>query len=92
MHDQRKPPSTDVEDAGDMRSVFAHLIWAQPTALRESDLILELAESEEFGERDRIERAVRELVKAGLAFRCAGVVLPTRAALRAYDLLLGRAR
>jgi hypothetical protein len=88
MHVQRKPLSTDAEDQRDVRSVFTHLIWAQPDTLRLSDLVLELAETEEFDERDRIERAVRELVKAGLVFRCAGVVLPTRPALRAYELLM----
>jgi hypothetical protein len=36
----------------------------------------------EFSEGDRIERAVRELIGVGLLFRCEGLVLPTRAALR----------
>lgn len=89
MHEQRQPLSTEAEDRRDARSVFTHLIGTQPDTLRLSDLILELGESEEFDQRDRIERAVRELVKAGLAFRCAGVVLPTRTALRAYELLIG---
>lgn len=86
---QRQPLSTEAEDQNDVRSVFTHVLWTQPDPLRLSDLILELGESEEFGERDRIERAVRELVKAGLVFRCGEVVLPTRTALKAYELLMG---
>jgi hypothetical protein len=89
MSNRRKPLSTEAEDQRDARSVLTHLIGTQPDTLRLSDLILELGESEGFDERDRIERAVRDLVKAGLVFRCAGVVLPTRTALRAYELLMG---
>ena len=55
----------------------------------EDQLIPELSDPEDFSERDRIERAVRELVKAGLLFRSECGVLPTRAALRAYELLDG---
>jgi hypothetical protein len=92
MQDQRKPRSIEVEDEIDVRNVFTHLVSAQPHTLRFSDLILELGDPEEFSERDRIERAVGELVRAGLVFRCAEVVLPTRTALRAFELLMGTGR
>ena len=55
MHEQRQPLSTEAEDQRDARSVFTHLIGTQPDTLRLSDLILELGESEEFDQRDRIE-------------------------------------
>jgi hypothetical protein len=59
-----------------------------PSALP-SDLIRELGDPSAFSERDGIERAVRELGKGGLLFRCEGTVLPTSAALRVFDLLDG---
>lgn len=65
-----------------------HVVDAYPTNLRLSDLVRELTDgSEDFAERDRIERAVRELVRVGLLFRCEGLALPTRAGLRAYEVL-----
>jgi hypothetical protein len=89
MCNQRQALSPETQDQWDVRSVFTHVIWAQPDTLRLSDLIRELGESGRSDERDRIERAVRDLVRAGLLFRCADVVLPTRTALRAYELLMG---
>jgi hypothetical protein len=75
------------EDRQVERAVLSHVIDAHPSTLLLSDLIRELADPGDFSERDGIERAVRDLVKGGLLFRCEGTVLPTRAALRAYDLL-----
>jgi len=87
MHDQPKAASPAAEDLQDERAVFAHVVDTYPGTLRLSDLTRELGDPKDFTERDRTERAVRELVKAGLLFRCEGVVLPTRTALRAYELL-----
>jgi hypothetical protein len=39
------------------------------------------AESTDFGREDAVERAIRDLVGAGLLHCCCGFVLPTRAAL-----------
>lgn len=75
------------EDRRDERAVLIHVVEIHPTTLRLSDLIRDLSDPEEFSERDRIERAVGELVKGGLLFRCEGAVLPTRSALYAYELL-----
>lgn len=86
MHDQST--STAVEDLQDERAVFIHVVETHPTTLKLSDLTRELGDPEDFQERDRIERAVRELVKGGLLFRAECGVLPTRAALRAYELLI----
>jgi hypothetical protein len=74
------------EDQRDEAAVLMHVIDAHPTTLRLSDLIRDLSDPEDFAERDRIERAVRELVKGGLLFRCGGAVLPTRSALYAGEL------
>jgi len=53
-----------------------------------SDLLREMG-GEDFARRDGIERAVRELTRFGLLFRCESAVLPTRAALHAHEVLLG---
>ena len=47
----------------------------------------ELRSPDDFGKQDAVERAVRELVKGGMLFRCEGAVLPTRQALYACELL-----
>jgi hypothetical protein len=47
-----------------------------------------VGDPDDFAKRDGVERAVRELVKGGLLFRCQGTLLPTRAALRAHELLV----
>jgi hypothetical protein len=88
MHDQSKAASNAAEDLQDERAVLAHLVEAFPQTLRLSDLIREMGGSEDFAKRDSVERAVRELVQGGLLFRCSGAVLPTRTALRAYELLV----
>ncbi len=59
-------------------AVLSHVLDVHPATLRLAYLIRELSDSDAFGERDRVERAVRELVKGGLLFRCEGAVLPTR--------------
>ena len=87
MHDQPKAASTAAEDTQDERVVLVHVIESQPTTLRLSDLIRELGDPDDFAKRDGIERAVRELVKGGMLFRCEGAVLPTRQALYAYEVL-----
>lgn len=87
MHDQRKAALPDAEDQRDERAVYGHVVETYPATLTLSDLLRELSGPEDTSERDGIERAVRDLVKAGLLFRSECGVLPTRAALRAYELL-----
>lgn len=91
---QEKPKSGDdvsttaAQDHHDQGAVLVHVVDTYPSQLRLSDLIRELGDGgEDFGERDRIERAVRDLIRVGLLFRCEGLVLPTRAALRFYEVL-----
>ncbi len=86
MHAERKAVDTAAEDLRDERAVLVHVVETFPTTLKLSDLVRELGDPEEFSERDRIERAVRELVAVGLLFRCEGAVLPTRQTVRAYEL------
>ena len=94
MHDQPidagdpDVQSNAAQDRHDQGIVLVHVVDAYPTQLRLSDLVRELTDdSEDFAERDRIERAVRDLVAVGLLFRCDGLVLPTRAALRFNEVL-----
>lgn len=88
MQDKAKrEPANAAQDRYDQGIVLVHITHHYPTALRVSDLFRELTDGSDFAERDRIERAVAELIRVGLLFRCESVVLPTRAALRAYEVL-----
>jgi hypothetical protein len=89
MHDQRKAAWPGAEDQRDERVVYAHVAETYPATLTLSDLLRELSGPLDPSDHDGIERAVRDLVKAGLLFRPECGVLPTRAALRAYELLDG---
>jgi hypothetical protein len=91
MHDQRKAASPAAEDLRTEMAVLSHVMEAFPQTLRLSDVIREMGGSDDFRQRDGIERAVRDLVMAGLLFRCESAVLPTRTALRAYELLVEEA-
>ena len=96
MHDQPirghrdtgSSQSNNTRDIHDQGVVLIHVLTIYPTHLRLLELIREItAGSADFAEGDRIERAVRELIGFGLLFRCEGVVLPTRAALRFNEIL-----
>jgi hypothetical protein len=80
--------SNAAQDLHDQGVVLIHVLSIYPTHLRLLKLVRELTDgSEVFGEGDRVERAVRDLVAVGLLFRCEGLVLPTRAALRFNQIL-----
>lgn len=88
MQDKGRPAADNAaEDRREEGAVLRHVVETHPSTLRLSDLIRELGDPSDFSERDGIERAVRELVKGGLLFRCEGTVLPTRAALYLFDVL-----
>jgi hypothetical protein len=87
MQSQPKAASNAAEDQMIERAVFVFVIETYPETLRLSDLIREMGGTEDFTKRDALERAVRELAKGGLLFRSGGVLLPTRTAQRAYELL-----
>jgi len=88
MQDKGRPAAGNAtEDRRDEGAVLRHVIAVHPGTLLLSDVIRELSDPDDFATRDRIERAVRELVKAGLLFRCEGTVLPTRQALYLFEVL-----
>ncbi|HYH54622.1 MAG TPA: hypothetical protein VD761_10880 [Solirubrobacterales bacterium] len=86
MQDKAKSAGTAGEDQQTERAVLSHVLDTHPNTLRLSDLIRELGDVDDFAKRDAVERAVRELVKGGLLFKCEGTVLPTRAALYLCEL------
>lgn len=91
MHEQPKgaghaSATTAAEDDRDQRAVLIHALEADPPPLTFADLIRELAAGDEFTERDRIGRAIRELIAVGLLHQSGDLVLPTRAAARFYEL------
>lgn len=74
--------TTRHEDAQDRRSVLFRVLALHPAHLTTAELVREIsAGAEGFEEADAIERAIGDLVGAGLLNRVAGVVAPTRAAL-----------
>lgn len=94
MHDKPRgagddePAPTAAQDLHDQGVVLIQVLTIYPTQLRLLELIWEItAGSADFSEGDRIERAVRDLIGVGLLFRCEGLVLPTRAALRFNEIL-----
>lgn len=82
--------STNEEDAATESAVLQQVLALHPSALSLPELHRALgAEEDGFAAVDAIERAVRDLVGAGLLHRSEALVLPTRAALR-FDELLER--
>ena len=78
------------EDQIIQSALLIHVMVLHPTPLTEDDLIRELAQNpEDFGERDGVVRAIRDLASVGLLHRYARLVLPSRAALTAHELWLG---
>lgn len=76
------------EDAATESAVLQQLLEFHPTQVTVAELVRELAgEPLDFGERDAVERAIRELAGAGLLHRHDAFVIPTRAALRFNELL-----
>ncbi|MGN6662661.1 MAG: hypothetical protein ACTHK6_00425 [Solirubrobacterales bacterium] len=76
------------EDLAVQGAVLHHVLDEHPAMLRLSDLIREVPSGSDLpGDRDAIERAVRELVRHGLLDHLDAFVLPTRAAV--YSRILG---
>jgi hypothetical protein len=88
MQDKGRPAADNAaEDRRDEGVVLRHVVETHPATLRLSDLIRELGNPDDFAQRDGIERAVRELVNAGLLFKSDGAILPTRQALYLWQTL-----
>jgi len=86
----REVPPAEAQDMRDQGVVLIHVLTQYPTVMTIPDLVREItAGSADFGEGDAMERAVRDLTGLGL-LRCpGGMVVPSHAALRVYDLLEG---
>lgn len=88
MADRNEIRTPGADDATIEAAVLRQLLALFPIQLTLADLIREIVgESTEFGQRDAVERAVRQLAADGLVNRSGDVVLPSRAALRFYELL-----
>lgn len=70
------------EEARSQSAVLREVLDLNPEIRTIAELVRELtAASSEFSERDRIERAIRDLISGGLLHRRAGdLILPTQAA------------
>lgn len=79
--------TTAALDARDQAGVLRQVLSLYPQALTLDEVVREMtAAAPEFSERDRIERAVSDLVAGGLMHRNGTFVLPTRAAVLFYEL------
>ena len=68
-------------------AVLRQLIFLHPTQVTLEELVADLAtDPAEFAERDAIERAVRDLARAGLLHRNGDFAIPSRAAMRFNEL------
>ena len=79
------------EDARVESALLQRVLDLHPTQVTAAELIRDLAgEDADFGARDAVERAIRELTGAGLLHRSEdGLLTPTRAAVH-FGELLGR--
>jgi hypothetical protein len=69
-------------------TVLRQLLLLHPAQVTLEELVTDIAaDPDEFAERDAIERAVRELARAGLLHRNGDFAIPSRAALRFSELL-----
>jgi hypothetical protein len=81
------PASPDPKDRKAERTILAYLIYRHPDRLTIPGLSQELNKRPgDFDSEDAVERAVRELVGAGLLHCESGFVVPTRAALYFWRL------
>lgn len=84
--DETRSPSA--QDTTIEAAVLRQLLALHPVQLTVCELSREIGgDSADFAQTDAVERAVRELAGAGLAHRNGDVVIPSRAALRLYELL-----
>jgi hypothetical protein len=81
--------NTAEEDATMESALLQQVLALHPAAVTLEELTRELGEDRGDDRRDAVERAVRDLVAAGLLHRSESFVLPSRAALR-FDELLER--
>lgn len=79
--------TTEADDAATESAVLLQVLDLHPTQVTIAELVRDVGgEGAGFAERDAVERAVRELVAAGLLHRRGEFALPTRAAVRFSQL------
>jgi predicted transcriptional regulator len=79
-----------VDDAEVESAVLRQLLLLHPAQVTVEELTRDVAaDPEDFAERDAVERAVRDLARAGLLHRNGEFAIPSRAALRFNELLGG---
>jgi hypothetical protein len=78
--DERATTTAALDDR-DQAAVLREVLFIYPEILTLDELARQMAfASDAFGQRDRIERAVRDLARAGLMHQVGPLVLPTRTA------------
>jgi hypothetical protein len=89
MDAHEENPTNESEDARVESALLQRVLDLHPVQVTGAELIRDLAgEDADFGARDAVERAIRELTGAGLLHRGEdGLVTPTRAALHFGGLL-----
>ena len=82
-------PTNQGDDSRTEAALIQRVLDLHPTRVTTDELVRDLAgEDADFGSRDGIERAIRELTGAGLLHRSDdGFVTPTRAAVHLSELL-----
>ena len=90
MHDQPTgSPSNEDEFRRFEGAVLAQIIETYPGQVRQPELVSEMSGGKvDLAWNIRISDTVRELCGVGLLFRSGPVILPTRAAIRAYEVLV----
>lgn len=90
MHDQPTgSPSSEREIRRFEGAVLTQILAAYPGQLRLPELAREMSNGkDDLAWRIRIQDTTRELCAVGLLFRSGPVVLPTRAAIRAYEVMV----
>ena len=84
-HDERA--TTAALDLCDQARVLDEVLALYPEALTLDEVVREVTgASAEFDERDRVERAIRDLAGGGLLHRNGALVFPTRAAVLFHAL------
>jgi hypothetical protein len=79
------PAAEDIKDQG---VTLMHVLHRHPTLLTIPDLVREITSgSEDFADRDNVERAVRDLTGVGLLHCPSGLVVPSPGALRFLKIL-----
>lgn len=89
MEERENIRSTAKDDAATESAVLQLVLALHPTAVDLEELVREMGGDLDPGERDAVERAVRDLAAAGLLRLSASLIAPTRAALR-FDELMER--